>query len=45
MLFEDEGRYDLSDRHMSRYMNNRNIVKGQYQSRQQYGAGQVQDVL
>lgn len=45
MLFEDEGRYDLSDRHMSRYMNNRNVVKGQYQSRQQYGAGQVQDVL
>jgi len=45
MLFEDEGRYDVSDRHMSRYMSNRNLVKGQFNSRQQYGAGQVQDVL
>tara|TARA_R100001463_G_scaffold14733_4_gene38678 strand:+ start:1640 stop:2563 length:924 start_codon:yes stop_codon:yes gene_type:complete len=45
MLYEDIGRYDLSDRHMSRYNRNRDIVKGQYQSRQSYGSGQVQDVL
>jgi|TARA_R100001082_G_C4339018_1_gene149198 hypothetical protein len=45
MLYEDEGRYDISDRHMGRYTRNRDLVKGQFQSRQQYGAGQVKDVL
>ena len=45
MLFEDEGRYDISDRHMARYTRNRDIVKGQFQSRQEYGAGQIKDVL
>ena len=45
ILFEDEDRYDLSDRHMNRYMQNRQLVKGQFQSRQRYGAEQVQDVL
>ena len=45
MLFEDDGRYDISNRHMARYTANRDLVKGQFQHRQQYGAGQVQDVL
>ena len=45
MLFEDDGRYDISNRHMARYTANRDLVKGQFQNRQQYGAGQVQDVL
>jgi len=45
MLYEDQGRYDISDRHMSRYMANRALVKGQFVSRDNYGAQQVQDVL
>lgn len=45
MLFEDEDRYDIADRHMNRYISNRQLVKGQFQNRQRYGAEQVQDVL
>jgi len=44
-LFEDEGKYEIADRHMNRYMHNRKLVKGQFQNRQRYGAEQVQDVL
>lgn len=45
MLYEDVGRYDISDRHMARYVNNRDLVKGQFQSRESYGAMQVKDAL
>jgi hypothetical protein len=45
MLYEDEGRYDISDRHMSRYATNKQLVKGQFQNRQRYGAQQVHDAL
>jgi len=44
-LHEDQGRYNVADRHMERYVANRQLVKGQYQNRQRYGAEQVQDVL
>ena len=44
-LFEDVEKYEIADRHMSRYMQNRQLVKGQFQNRQRYGAEQVQDVL
>ena len=45
MLYEDLGRYDISDRHMSRYMNNRQIVKGQFANRERYGSLQIQNAL
>ena len=45
MLYEDQGRYEISDRHMIRYSQNIKTVKGQFQNRQRYGAEQVQDVL
>ncbi|HIG58176.1 MAG TPA: hypothetical protein EYQ21_02070 [Flavobacteriales bacterium] len=45
MLFEDLGDYSKSDKHMQRYMFNRDTVKAQHPHRHLYGSEQVIDVL
>lgn len=45
MLFEDLGSYSKADRHMQRYMFNRDAVKSQHPHRHLYGSEQVLDVL